>query len=530
MCRKWIYLICVVLLFVPATDARAYLLRDPELTLYYTFDEVTDVVLDQSGNGHDGIVMGHVTLNPEGMRNGAAKFATGSYLDLDGPSIPSKHIPTTGMTLAVWVKCEYTGGHHAIFNARAADETWLIHPELRSNDNFRWLLRAAGGSTIFEIRAGRVTWNEWLHFCGMYDQASGRAALYINGERIREQTIADAPKIAGDWRAGARVGYNIDNARPFTGLMDMLWLFRRSLSEGEISLAMEGGIPHSAWAPEPQDGALYPDTRVMLSWQPGILAVSHDIYFGVHFDDVNEGAAGTFQGNQTGTSFNVCLPGGLYPDGLVLDNTYYWRIDEIEADGAICKGNVWSFTVVDAATVEYQVSSSEDDGYAFSEEDQNLDFAYLRVGSSAFIQPSPYTSGMVFRSIKIPHGAEIISAYLKIRSYGSHLTDTVYGKIDAEAADDAAAFGDSRHIGSLPRTTASVDWDLDTPWSADTWYESPDIAVVIQEVIERDGWSTDNALAILYGPGEPGGGHRSFCSYDYGDNDAPKLEITYRLH
>jgi len=185
MCGKSTYLICVILLFVPATNARAYLLRDPQLTLYYTFDEVTDVVLDQSGNGHDGIVMGDVTLDPEGMRNGAAKFATGSYLDLDGPNIPSKHIPTTGMTLAAWVKCEYTGGHHAIFNARAADETWLIHPELRSNDNFRWLLRAAGGSTIFDIRAGRVTWNEWLHFCGMYDQASGRGRSLHQRGRVQ---------------------------------------------------------------------------------------------------------------------------------------------------------------------------------------------------------------------------------------------------------------------------------------------------------------------------------------------------------
>jgi hypothetical protein len=111
----------------------------------------------------------------------------------------------------------------------------------------------------------------------MYDQAAGRAALYINGERIREQTISGASEIAGDWRSGARVGYNIDNARPFTGLTDMLWIFRRSLSEGEIPLAMRGGIPLCAWGPEPQDSALHPDTGVTLSWQPGAFAVSHDI-------------------------------------------------------------------------------------------------------------------------------------------------------------------------------------------------------------------------------------------------------------
>ena len=72
MCRKLTYPICVVLLLIPVTHARAYLISDPELTLYYSFDEVTDIVLDQSVNGHDGIIHGDVTLYPEGIHNGAA--------------------------------------------------------------------------------------------------------------------------------------------------------------------------------------------------------------------------------------------------------------------------------------------------------------------------------------------------------------------------------------------------------------------------------------------------------------------------
>jgi len=285
-----------------------------------------------------------------------------------------------------------------------------------------------------------------------------------------------------------------------------------------------------ATRPNPKDGALYPDTRVTLSWRPGVLAASYDIYFGEHFDDVKDGVVRTFQGNQTATSFSVGFPGGPYPDGLILDTTYYWRIDDVEADGTtIHKGHVWSFTIVDAVTVEYQVSSTEDDGYAYNDEDQNLEFAYLRVGSSGFTQAPYYISGMVFRNVHIPQGAEIISAYLKIRSYDSHMTDRVYGKIEAEAVDDAMALGGSRHIGSLPRTVASVDWDLNEPWSAHTWYDSPDIAEVIQEVVDRDGWSTSNSLAILYGTRQPGGGNRYFSSYDFGNDGAPKLEVTYRL-
>jgi hypothetical protein len=213
---------------------------DPSLVIYYSFDEVSDIVADQSGKGHDGLVVGEVTADANGKYNGAAKFATGSYLDLDGPNFAAEDIPTSGMTLAAWIKCTNTGDHHAIFNARASDETWVVHPEARSNGEFRWLLRSYGGTTMFDIRAGAVTWDEWLHFAGTYDKATGKAALCINGELVSEVDVASPADIAGDWGLGARVGYNIDNARPFTGLMDEFRMFKRALSQDEVKKIMQG--------------------------------------------------------------------------------------------------------------------------------------------------------------------------------------------------------------------------------------------------------------------------------------------------
>ena len=212
---------------------------DPSLVIYYSFDEVSDIVADQSGKGHDGVVVGDVTAEPEGMYNGAANFASGSYLDLDGPSFPAEDIPTSAMTLAAWIKCANTGGDHEIFSARASDESWLIHPEPKSSGDIRWLLRSYGGTTIFQIRAGTMTWDEWLHFAGTYDKASGKAALYINGELIEEVDVVSPADIAGDWDLGARVGYTIDNARPFTGLMDEFRMYTRALSQDEILTIMQ---------------------------------------------------------------------------------------------------------------------------------------------------------------------------------------------------------------------------------------------------------------------------------------------------
>jgi len=213
---------------------------DSSLVIYYSFDEVGDIVADQSGKGHDGVVVGDVTAEAEGKVNGAANFATGSYLDLDGPSIPAEDIPTSAMTLAAWINIANTGGDHEIFSARASDESWLIHPEPKSSGDIRWLLRSYGGTTIFQIRAGVVTWDEWLHFAGTYDKESGKAALYINGELIQEMDVESPADIAGDWDLGARVGLTIDNGRPFTGLMDEFRMYTRALSHDEVLAIMQG--------------------------------------------------------------------------------------------------------------------------------------------------------------------------------------------------------------------------------------------------------------------------------------------------
>jgi len=103
----------------------------------------------------------------------------------------------------------------------------------------------------------------------------------------------------------------------------------------------------SARRPSPADGAIHLDTWISLTWSPGDYAISHDVYLGESFDDVSEGAEGTFQGNQSSTDFMVGFPGFLYPDGLVPGTTYYWRIDEVnDADpNSPWRGNVWSFSV-----------------------------------------------------------------------------------------------------------------------------------------------------------------------------------------
>ena len=215
---------------------------DQDLVIYFDYEDFAgNAVVDGSGRGHNGTINGKVTQVDGGQFGKAGKFEQGSFLDLDGPNIPKDDIPTEGMSVVAWINVEAISDM-AIFNARAGDATWLVHPEARGDGNYRWLLRGAGGTGIFDVRAGKNKMNEWVHYAGTYDQKRKPGAiLFINGVAVGEDNSTGI-KIAPDWDMGARVGYNIDNARPFTGLMDELNIWKRGLSEDEVKAIMDNGV------------------------------------------------------------------------------------------------------------------------------------------------------------------------------------------------------------------------------------------------------------------------------------------------
>jgi hypothetical protein len=113
-----------------------------------------------------------------------------------------------------------------------------------------------------------------------------------------------------------------------------------------VGISAGKGYP-LAFSPDPRDGNMLKVTWANLSWRPGDFAVSHDVYIGDDFDEVDAGAEGTFVGNQAATTLIVGFPGFPIPDGLVPGTTYYWRVDEVnEVDpNSPWKGPIWSFSI-----------------------------------------------------------------------------------------------------------------------------------------------------------------------------------------
>ena len=215
---------------------------DPDLVLYFDYEEFSgDTVVEKSGRGYDGKINGKVTQSDDGKFGKAAQFASGSFLDLDGPNINPDDIPTEGMSVVAWINVEAVADM-AIFNARAADSTWLVHPEARGDGNYRWLNRSPGGQTIFDIKAGQNNANKWMHYAGTFSREAGLAILYINGVNVGEEKARVGTPIAADWGQGARVGYNIDDNRPFNGLMDELNVWKRGLTQEEVESIMNNGM------------------------------------------------------------------------------------------------------------------------------------------------------------------------------------------------------------------------------------------------------------------------------------------------
>ncbi|MHC4437615.1 MAG: PA14 domain-containing protein [Planctomycetota bacterium] len=121
----------------------------------------------------------------------------------------------------------------------------------------------------------------------------------------------------------------------------------------DIMRVAEYGLGRNPYAraPEPADGDMISQTWASMTWIAGDFAVSHDVYMGDNFDDVNNAAPDSelFRGNQPlGTEFYIAgFAPGAYPEGLVPGTTYYWRIDEVNDANTASpwKGPVWSFWV-----------------------------------------------------------------------------------------------------------------------------------------------------------------------------------------
>ena len=344
MCRKLIYLVSFVL--VLGLVSYTWAGRDP--VAHYEFEGTNDF----SNTGTSAAITG----KPEGDAQIIWDDEIGSYvlsLDGDGDYVNCRDgwigLANTAITVVAWIKTDSLLAWDTIVGLGFA---WRLCGGQNNNLHFQCSNTTPSGS----MATGSVAVNDgrWHHVAGTYDGA--KYSLYVDG------ILDDSMNASGSINSGSSyvgcIGAHYkksderDPRRFFDGLIDDVRIYDRALSEAEIRLICCGAP--KAYGPSPADCTFHGNTLVNLEWSPGYAAISHHVYFGENFDDVNDGTGDTFQGSQTETFFVVGSPGHPYPDGLVLGTTYYWRIDEVVAGRVttIYKGDVWSFKIYAIENVE----------------------------------------------------------------------------------------------------------------------------------------------------------------------------------
>ncbi|TFG45574.1 MAG: LamG domain-containing protein [Candidatus Brocadiia bacterium] len=346
MCRKLVYLLSLILILGLAGINTAGNI-DPGLVGWWSFeDSGGSIARDVSGKSVDAEFTGNVSWGQDIQRGGILLFngttTVPEYVFIDG----AFNVPV--YTITLWFRVDGGSGNRDVLSAYAKSVRHGILLEIRTDGVLRYLHRyplgTGGGTDIYTTT--RYDDGQWYHVAMV--KAEGQIMLYINGQEVG--SAADNSVFNPGDTFGVALGI-LDNERApdrlFPGAMDDVRVYGRPLSQAEIQAIMEAEPWPYAWGPNPTDGVLYADTWVNLGWMPGSYTVSHDVYMGDNFDEVNEGTGDTFRGNQANVYFVAGFTGYAFPDGLIPGTTYYWRIDEVNDlnPNSPWKGDVWSFTV-----------------------------------------------------------------------------------------------------------------------------------------------------------------------------------------
>jgi len=343
-----------------------------ELVAHYEFEGNTN---DSSGNNHDGIAYGGPTYTP-GKFGQALNFdGVDDYVEIaDFDCTNASH----EFTLAFWFKVES-------FPPTATNNAYAYlfsHGTTNRNNSLCVWVNSTGAASSYTpnevtthsrladpanpgnttgstghlysyVTARQLADGQWHMYALTVSSVNG-ATIYIDGEVVSTDLLYKGAPMnpVTDINLGRRV---MDATRYFggpgsdNGLLDDVGLWDEALGYNDVLQIYTNGIPDGgfprpkAWNPMP-DGSRLELPDVNLTWSPGweVSGVDpywHEVYLGTDFNDVcNASSTDHPDVNYFSVKVNTIDPGLL-----LLDQTYYWRVDEVYEVNTY-KGDIWSFT------------------------------------------------------------------------------------------------------------------------------------------------------------------------------------------
>jgi glucose/arabinose dehydrogenase len=203
------------------------------LVLAYGFEETSGTTANDSSTAlNNGTINGPVSTT--GGKYGRALSFDGVNDRVDVPDASSLDL-TTGMTLEAWVKpTTLSGWRTAILKERGTND--LVYALYASNgakpraENFTGAENAAVGAAALPL-------NAWSHIASTYDGSNLR--FYLNGALVATKAATGSmPNTANP----LRIGGNAVWGEYFSGLIDEVRVYNRTLTEAELKADMAAAV------------------------------------------------------------------------------------------------------------------------------------------------------------------------------------------------------------------------------------------------------------------------------------------------
>jgi len=226
-------------------------------------------------------------------------------------------------------------------------------------------------------------------------------------------------------------------------------------------------------------------------------------------------AAATFTDPGSPTTTASFPTAGSYVLRLTADDTALTASDELTVQ-VLPEGTPPPPTVIDVP-----VAAGSDDAEEGPTGNVNLTSSDLELVTDG---TKVQRVGIRFASLGIPRGATVTAAWVQFQV---HEVSTAAASLTIRgvAADSTATFAKTtRNVSSRPVTSAAVGW-IPAPWptkgARGPDQRTPDLALVLQEIVNRPGWTSGNALALVI----EGSGRRTASAFESGA--APLLHVAF---
>jgi hypothetical protein len=317
----------------PGSDSGA----DPT-TAWFNFDESTGTVAYDDTSTSD--------ANLINFAAGDAHWTTGRFgnaLQFDGTDdyayAPSISLPTDVFTIAFWFKPDA-----AISTTTARQDYMCIggdRPYICTNKSADGKIGFCGRLynisdpniiTLTEAESSTASWDadSWHFVAFVYDGNSIK--IYVDGDLDKSYSY---PNTYHQSVTGMYMGRKISSGSASDGAIDDFRIYDRAMTATQLATiaSLDEALASS---PSPTNAQQNVDPSVLLTWEPGDYAASHDIYLSTDYSEVANANTGSSAYLTTVTGSNS------YDPNLDYGTTYYWAVDEVDGSD-LWEGYIWSF-------------------------------------------------------------------------------------------------------------------------------------------------------------------------------------------